>query len=42
MTARDDAPPADAGSKLTPAYVRVLILEALVILVLFWVGRHFA
>jgi hypothetical protein len=43
MAARDDEQPAaDAGSNLTPAYVRVLLLEALVIVILFWVGRHFA
>ena len=43
MTPRDvDPPAADTGSDLTPVYVRVLVIEALVLGALFWLGRHFA
>ena len=43
MTSRDVDPPAvDAGSDLTPVYVRVLVVEVLVLVALFWLGRHFA
>jgi hypothetical protein len=43
MASRDGTPPApDAGSALTAAYVRVLVIEVVVLGVLFWLGRHFA
>ena len=31
-----------AGSDMTPAYVRVLVIELVVLVALFWIGRHFA
>ena len=31
----------DTGSDLSPAYVRVLVIEVVVLVVLFWVGRVF-
>ncbi len=43
MASRDGAPQAsDAGSAMTAAYVRVLVIEVFVLGVLFWLGRHFA
>ena len=32
----------DTGSDLSSVYIRVLVIEVLVLAVLFWVGRHFA
>jgi hypothetical protein len=43
MSARDaGAPDPDAGSGLGRTYLRVLVVEAIVLLVLYWMGRHFA
>ena len=37
-----DAPAPDAGSNLAPAYIRVLVVEVIVLLALYWFSRHFA
>jgi hypothetical protein len=43
MIPRDGTTPLpDAGSAMTPAYVRVLVIEVVVLGILFWLGRHFA
>jgi len=36
------APPDEPGSSMTPSYVLVLVIEAVVLAILYWVGRHFA
>ena len=43
MIPRDGTTPLpDAGSAMTPAYVRVLVIEVVVLGILFWLGRHFS
>jgi len=43
MASRDGTPPApDAGSNMAPVYVRVLVVEAIVLAGLLWLGWHFA
>lgn len=42
MTASQAEPPPDDPGRMTSAYVRVLVIEALVLAILYWVGRHFA
>ncbi len=42
MTASQSDPPPDDHGRMTPAYVRVLAIEVLVLAILYWAGRHFA
>lgn len=42
MTASQAETPPDERRRMTPAYVRVLVIEVLVLAILYWVGRHFA
>jgi hypothetical protein len=43
MASRDGTPPVpDTGSNMTPVYIRVLVVEVLVLAGLLWLGRHFA
>jgi hypothetical protein len=43
MDSRGVTPPAsDAGSNMTAVYVRVLVVEAIVLVGLLWLGWHFA
>ena len=42
MARHDALDQPDQGSDLSPAYLRVLVIEALVIAALYAIGRHFA